>query len=61
MSAPRLCVTDPFHPLNAVCDNDIFLYIYNSVSVICSMWCGTVSIEQFAHALYSAEGSGLLL
>ena len=51
MSAPRPCVTDPFHSLNAVCDNDIFLYIYNSVSVICSMWCGTVCICQFAHAL----------
>ena len=32
MSAPRPCVTDPFHPLGSVSNNSSFLYIYESVT-----------------------------
>ena len=32
MSAPRPCVTDPFHPLGSVSNNWSFLYIYESVT-----------------------------
>ena len=32
MSAPRPCVTDPFHPLGSVSNNLSFLYIYESVA-----------------------------
>ena len=38
MSAPRPCVTDPFHPLGSICINKSFLYIYQSVPVISSKW-----------------------
>ena len=38
MSAPRPYGTDPFHPLDSFCNMKQFLYIYNSVSVISSMW-----------------------
>ena len=38
MSAPRPYGTDPFHPLGSVSNMEQFLYIYNSVTVISSMW-----------------------
>ena len=38
MSAPRPFVTDPFHPLDSICNNYSFLFIYQSVPVISSMW-----------------------
>ena len=38
MSAPRPYVTDPFHPLGSISNMKQFLYIYNSVPVISSMW-----------------------
>ena len=39
MSAPRPYGTDPFHPLGSISNIKQFLYIYNSVPVISSMWC----------------------
>ena len=38
MSAPRPYETDPFHPLGSIYNMKQFLYIYNSVPVISSMW-----------------------
>ena len=38
MSAPRPYGTDPFHPLGSISTMKQFLYIYNSVPVISSMW-----------------------
>ena len=38
MSAPRPYETDPFHPLGSISNMIQFLYIYNSVPVISSMW-----------------------
>ena len=38
MSAPRPFGTDPFHPLGSVSNMEQFLYIYNSLTVISSMW-----------------------
>ena len=38
MSAPRPYGTDPFHPLGSIPNMKQFLYIYNSVTVISSMW-----------------------
>ena len=38
MSAPRPYGTDPFHPLGSIFTITQFLYIYNNVSVISSMW-----------------------
>ena len=38
MSAPRPYGTDPFHPLGSISNMNQFLYIYNSVLVISSMW-----------------------
>ena len=38
MSAPRPYGTDPFHPLGSTSSMKQFLYIYNSVPVISSMW-----------------------
>ena len=38
MSAPRPFVTDPFHPLSSICNSQSFLFIYQSVPVISSMW-----------------------
>ena len=38
MSAPRPYGTDPFHPLGSILNMKQFLYIYNSVTVISSMW-----------------------
>ena len=38
MSAPRPYGTDPFHPLRSIYYLKQFLYIYNSVPVISSMW-----------------------
>ena len=38
MSAPRPYETDPFHPLGSISNMKQFLYIYNSVPVISSMW-----------------------
>ena len=38
MSAPRPCETDPFHPLGSISNMKQFLYIYNSVPVVSSMW-----------------------
>ena len=38
MSAPRPYGTDPFHPLGSVSNIEQFLYIYNSLPVISSMW-----------------------
>ena len=38
MSAPRPYGTDPFHPLGSIPNMEQFLYIYNSVPVISSMW-----------------------
>ena len=38
MSAPRPYETDPFHPLGSISNMKQFLYIYNSVPVIYSMW-----------------------
>ena len=38
MSAPRPYETDPFHPLGSISFIKQFLYIYNNVSVISSMW-----------------------
>ena len=32
MSAPRPCVTDPFHPLGSISRYKPFLYIYQSVT-----------------------------
>ena len=37
MSAPRPYVTDPFHPLGSICNNESFQYIYQSLLVISSM------------------------
>ena len=45
MSAPRPYETDPFHPLGSVSNMKQFLYIYNSVPVISSMW----YIQMFVH------------
>ena len=39
MSAPRPYGTDPFHPLGSIPNMKQFLYIYNSVPLIFSMWC----------------------
>ena len=38
MSAPRPYGTDPFHPLGSISNMKQFLYIYNNVLVISSMW-----------------------
>ena len=38
MSAPRPYGTDPFHPLGSISNMKQFPYIYNSVSVISSIW-----------------------
>ena len=38
MSAPRPYWTDPFHPLGSISNMKQFLYIYNNVPVISSMW-----------------------
>ena len=38
MSAPRPYWTDPFHPLGSIPNMEQFLYIYNNVPVISSMW-----------------------
>ena len=38
MSAPRPYETDPFHPLGSITNMKQFLYIYNNVPVISSMW-----------------------
>ena len=38
MSAPRPYATDPFHPLGSISNMKQFPYIYNSVSVISSIW-----------------------
>ena len=38
MSAPRPFVTDPFHPLDSICNNYSNLFIHQSVPVISSMW-----------------------
>ena len=38
MWAPRPYGTDPFHPLGSISIMKQFLYIYNSVPVVSSMW-----------------------
>ena len=38
MSAPRPYGTDPFHPLGSISNMKQFLYIYDSVPVISSLW-----------------------
>ena len=45
MSAPRPCVTDPFRPLGSIWNNESFLFIYQSVTVISSMWYVQVSLS----------------
>ena len=57
MSAPRPYGTDPFHPLGSVSNTMQFLYIYQSVPAILSMWyvigsLGTVAILRIVHALF---------
>ena len=38
MSAPRPCVTDPFHPLGSIYIMKQFLYMYSIVLVISFIW-----------------------
>ena len=38
MSAPRPYWTDLFHPLGSIPNMEQFLYIYNNVPVISSIW-----------------------
>ena len=45
MSAPRPYWTNPFHPLGSISNMKQFLYIYNSVPVISSMW----YVQMFAY------------
>ena len=47
MSAPRPYGTDPFHPLGSISNMTQFLYIYNSVPVISSMW----YVEMFVYVI----------
>ena len=51
MSAPRPCVTDPFHPLGSISNMKQFLYIYNSVPLISSMWYVQMFVDDMAHVL----------
>jgi len=51
MSAPRPYGTDPFHPLGSIYNMKQFLYIYNSVPVISSMWYVQSLFMTIAHAL----------
>ena len=44
MSAPRPYGTDPFHPLGSISNMKQFLYIYNNVLVISSMWYAQVFV-----------------
>ena len=57
MSAPRPYGTDPFHPLGSISNTMQFLYIYQSVQAISSMWyvigsLGMVAILRIVHALF---------
>ena len=49
MSAPRPYGTDPFHPLRSISNIKQFLYIYNSVPFISSIWYGLRYVQMFAY------------
>ena len=53
MSAPRLCVTDPFRPLRSTCNNESPPYLYLKVSHL-PLPSGTQKfiMVQIAHVLF---------
>ena len=51
MSAPRPYGTDPFHPLGSITNIGQFLYIYNSLPVISSIWYVQMFVYDIAHVL----------